>query len=306
MRSLNFLALLFLFALGAALETKQFYLGGALDFLRSYGRAFHLFKRFFGKEDGSLSPNGGFDDLYNVRGNYYASKSTAPLNSFSANTSFNVPIADPKYVELNNLFRFGSDPLDRFMEIFFHKDPWVDVDSTVNFVGSYDQLKNRAVFCRFSFPFEAITQLQFASIVRCPIPVEGRQNLSEEIDHVVLDLYETVAGQNITLLSEIRVFRENPLDRRAFNVSLFTMISNFEDPVLLEWMTYHIMLGVEHFYIFDNSKHDVDLKAVSIRPYLDANLITLIHFPFCPVLGQGGGIHPVTKLNYEHWNRFAL
>ena len=54
---------------------------------------------------------------------------------------------------------------------------------------------------------------------------------------------------------------------------------------------YNIALGVEHFYFFDNRKHfpsadgrhtDHQLTHSAIRPFLDANLITLIYFPYSP------------------------
>jgi hypothetical protein len=103
------------------------------------------------------------------------------------------------------------------------------------------------------------------------------------------------------------------------------MVNDLSDPLLSEWLTYHLTLGVQHFYIFDNRKTfppysrpspnrnpqiDPDLSENSlIRPFLDANLITLIHFPFSPSTNfhwnsvQGCSFHVFLSQfgQYNHW-----
>eukprot|EP01036_Dinobryon_divergens_P032166 gene32166-41701_t len=68
--------------------------------------------------------------------------------------------------------------------------------------------------------------------------------------------------------------------------------------MLVEWITYILMLGVEHFYIFDHRRlyptmpgtanesysgaAHFELKNSPLIPFLDANIVTLIHYSFSP------------------------
>ncbi|MBQ6975182.1 MAG: glycosyltransferase family 92 protein [Selenomonadaceae bacterium] len=46
---------------------------------------------------------------------------------------------------------------------------------------------------------------------------------------------------------------------------------------LTEWLDYHLMAGVDHFYIFDNDSYD-NLKEI-LQPYVAANIVTYIFYP---------------------------
>ena len=68
--------------------------------------------------------------------------------------------------------------------------------------------------------------------------------------------------------------------------------------MLVEWITYNLMLGVEHFYIFDHRRlyppmpgtvndsysgaAHFELKNSPLIPFLDANIVTLIHYSYSP------------------------
>ena len=51
-----------------------------------------------------------------------------------------------------------------------------------------------------------------------------------------------------------------------------TAIVRDEAPYIKEWLDYHILLGVGHFYIYDNESHDA-LTTV-LRPYIDTGWVT--------------------------------
>jgi hypothetical protein len=86
------------------------------------------------------------------------------------------------------------------------------------------------------------------------------------------------------------------------------MISDLEDPLLREWLVYNLALGVQHFYLFDNRKIfpnsenggevNAMLQGSSLRPFLDANLITLIYFPFSPA-GEGVGWNQIQGMTFQ-------
>ena len=66
------------------------------------------------------------------------------------------------------------------------------------------------------------------------------------------------------------------------------MTNRVTDPLLVEWLVFYLLAGVEHFYLFDNSptsKHhnneggNLDPLRL-LRPFLDAELVTLISLPY--------------------------
>ena len=65
------------------------------------------------------------------------------------------------------------------------------------------------------------------------------------------------------------------------------MTNRVTDPLLVEWLVYYLLAGVEHFYLFDNSptsKHHNEGGNLDplrlLRPFLDAELVTLISLPY--------------------------
>ncbi|MBQ4404961.1 MAG: glycosyltransferase family 92 protein, partial [Selenomonadaceae bacterium] len=50
-----------------------------------------------------------------------------------------------------------------------------------------------------------------------------------------------------------------------------------EGRYLKEWLDYHLLAGVEHFYLYNNDSSD-DYKEI-LAPYVENNLVTLIEFP---------------------------
>ncbi len=61
-----------------------------------------------------------------------------------------------------------------------------------------------------------------------------------------------------------------------YRVSVCTIFKN-EALHLKEWIEYHRLIGVEHFYLYNNSSEDHFEKV--LLPYLKGGLITLIHWP---------------------------
>ena len=64
-----------------------------------------------------------------------------------------------------------------------------------------------------------------------------------------------------------------------FRLSILTIIKD-EARYLPEWIEYHRILGVEHFFIFNNNSTD-DISSV-LRKYINYGLVTLVEWPFHP------------------------
>ncbi|MBR4642932.1 MAG: glycosyltransferase family 92 protein [Selenomonadaceae bacterium] len=68
------------------------------------------------------------------------------------------------------------------------------------------------------------------------------------------------------------------IDRNLFLYDLaVTAIFKNEAPYLKEWLDYHLLAGVDHFYLYNNDS--TDNYAEVLAPYVEKNLVTLIDFP---------------------------
>ncbi len=52
-----------------------------------------------------------------------------------------------------------------------------------------------------------------------------------------------------------------------------TAIFKNEADYIVEWLEYYILMGVEHFYLYDNGSDDASQKL--LQPYIDKNIVTL-------------------------------
>lgn len=70
-----------------------------------------------------------------------------------------------------------------------------------------------------------------------------------------------------------------PAGKRApkYKVSLCLIFKN-EAKYLREWIEYHKLIGVEHFYLYNNFSDD-NFKDI-LKPYIDSNEVTLIDWPY--------------------------
>lgn len=68
-------------------------------------------------------------------------------------------------------------------------------------------------------------------------------------------------------------------DKRVmkYHVSLCLIFKN-EASFLKEWLDYHLTVGVEHFYLYNNNSDD-DFMSV-LKPYIEKKIVTLIDWPY--------------------------
>lgn len=72
-------------------------------------------------------------------------------------------------------------------------------------------------------------------------------------------------------------FAKKNLEKKKYKVSL-CLIFKDEAPFLKEWIDYHKMIGVDHFYFYNNNSTD-SYKTV-IQPYIEDGIVTLIDWPY--------------------------
>ncbi|MBR6013615.1 MAG: glycosyltransferase family 92 protein [Selenomonadaceae bacterium] len=61
-----------------------------------------------------------------------------------------------------------------------------------------------------------------------------------------------------------------------YDLAVVAIMKN-EGPYVKEWLDYHLLAGVNHFYIYDNESPD-NQKEV-LQPYIDAGIVTYIFYP---------------------------
>lgn len=65
-------------------------------------------------------------------------------------------------------------------------------------------------------------------------------------------------------------------DLFLYDLAVVAILKN-EGPYLKEWLDYHLVAGVDHFYLYDNDSPDNQAEVA--KPYVEAGLVTYIPFP---------------------------
>ncbi len=66
------------------------------------------------------------------------------------------------------------------------------------------------------------------------------------------------------------------LTAKMYDLAICTIFKN-EAPYLEEWIEYHKLVGVEHFYLYNNESEDNFLNV--LKPFIELGEVTLIHWP---------------------------
>ena len=68
---------------------------------------------------------------------------------------------------------------------------------------------------------------------------------------------------------------KRPKYDKKYRISICGIFKN-ESSFLKEWMEYHIMIGIDHFYMYNNNSEDDYLSV--LQPYIDNGYVTLIQW----------------------------
>ncbi|MBO4862860.1 MAG: glycosyltransferase family 92 protein [Eubacterium sp.] len=85
-----------------------------------------------------------------------------------------------------------------------------------------------------------------------------------------------VIAENLFFTCLIKSSKPRHKEKRKYHISLCIMFKD-EAVYLREWIEYHRMIGVDHFYLYDNNSSD-DYEKV-VEPYIKDGIVTLIKWP---------------------------
>lgn len=66
-------------------------------------------------------------------------------------------------------------------------------------------------------------------------------------------------------------------EKKKYNVTICAIFKN-EARYLIEWIEYHIIIGIDHFYMYNNNSNDDYLNI--LQPYINKGIVTLINWPY--------------------------
>ena len=131
--------------------------------------------------------------------------------------------------------------------------------------------------------------------VLCSLPAIERQ----------LIIQNRSSQLNISLNIHDKQFPNQPLKsptvqipiyhRDHYNVSIYTMIHN-KTEVLIEWIEYHRLIGVEHFYLYDH--FSTDNLDDFLRSYLERKLVTIVRWPYKSPEGRHWNMMQSASMNH--------
>lgn len=74
----------------------------------------------------------------------------------------------------------------------------------------------------------------------------------------------------------MNLFTPSVSKEKRYNVSICAIFKN-EAPYLREWIEFHKVVGVDHFYMYNNNSED-DYACI-LQPYIDSGDVTLVNWP---------------------------
>lgn len=102
-----------------------------------------------------------------------------------------------------------------------------------------------------------------------------RDNQSEE--NIKYKIRRLISGIEAAYYRIRLAFATPKILQKRYNVSICAIFKN-EASYLKEWIEFNHIVGVDHFYLYNNNSDD-DYYTV-LKPYVDGGLVTLIQWPY--------------------------
>lgn len=86
-----------------------------------------------------------------------------------------------------------------------------------------------------------------------------------------------VGGIQYILVKPFLLLKSPSINGKKYNVVICGMFKD-EAPFLKEWIEYHLIIGIDHLYLYNNNS--TDNYAEILEPYINQKIITLIDWPY--------------------------
>jgi hypothetical protein len=93
---------------------------------------------------------------------------------------------------------------------------------------------------------------------------------------VTISLFSEKMGSKVDHLMEMPRLTEEKSSQEKYTLSICALFKN-EARYLKEWIEYHLLIGVDHFYLYNNNSSDRFYEV--LRPYVDRGIVSLIQWP---------------------------
>lgn len=74
----------------------------------------------------------------------------------------------------------------------------------------------------------------------------------------------------------VHCLRRNKMKCKKYKISICAIFKN-EGLFLKEWLEYHLLIGIKHFYLYNNFSDDNYLNV--LQPYIENGVVTLVQWP---------------------------
>ena len=98
--------------------------------------------------------------------------------------------------------------------------------------------------------------------------------LKNTITRNIVYFFQSVLVKNLILINRLN---NKKRDNYKYTVSICGIFKN-ESKFLHEWIAYHLVIGVDHFYLYNNNSDDDYLKI--LEPYIKQGIVDLIEWPY--------------------------
>ena len=192
---------------------------------------------------------------------------------------------------------------------------YVPVDNDYDYVRSNSKLSGELgrgiqgyfVYCVYLSKGEEVARVRSRKIldveiaelstiqIRCPLPDE-----SKKWDHMRIERILSSLPEERHLINSTEPFKvcadpshdpppqgqtESNVDRDSYKykLSVCTATARSSRAHLVEWIEYHRLIGVEHFFIYDTNDWGVaedNLLSYTLRDYIRSNIVTVVRWPY--------------------------
>ena len=94
---------------------------------------------------------------------------------------------------------------------------------------------------------------------------------------------------------------ERKVQRQQARIACCTMVTHGYTELMKIWLEYNILIGIEHFYIYDNAPLEYSRLYHDLQDYIDEGTITVV--PWHPETWTGFKFHSTDWVQHQIWSQ---